>query len=1369
MNAWLTTFAGFSPSIVDAPGWVVLLLKITMILTAAWLVHLALLAANPRWRVLLWRVTAVGLICLPTLSWLLPAINIRLEQAAPVNVAMGIPTPAPVRVADRDIAVSAPGGFAGDLPDRAALHRFPTRPNAPADDVGASPLPQPRGNVPASEKPSRITPSQVLLAVWLVGIATLACRLCVGYYRIHRLARCFIQPPQWVRSECLRVAQAIGCRGCVEVVQSAAVQSPLLYCLRRQRLLLPAAMCDDAYRGDLPAIFAHELAHVRSRDLPWNFGLHLISVALWFHPLVWRMRRAHLAACELVSDAVSASFVGDVSGYCRTLARVAVHAYASIPATGIAMARRSSISRRLSALKRKVFSLPLRRRSMIAFGLVALLTVALLGVLQFALAAPPATEPAAQPATAGKGETKTVAKEAEPAKNRAVPAKSGVAGPKTGSLRVLVLDPQGKSLADANIHAGVWTEEKGFKANHNYKTDSAGITCVELPKTFFILRLWARKEPLVAMFADWEQNELASGKGVPEEYTFRLESGVTAGGRILDEHGKPIAGAKVQVMLSGNPKPAKADRHTGYDIWLASGSDAATTNADGRWRIENVPNRSEAALTLKVFHPDFASDDNWGGIQKEAGITMKMLRDETAKLTLKRGIILRGQVTDPAGKPIKHALVVRGDDPYMFSTGNGVPCVFPTDADGRFRLPAQPPGEKVLTVITPGWAPQLRHVNLQSGLPSQDFRMAPGKPIQLRIVDAAGKPIPRIYVNIEGWRGGKSLYNIRHPNILDSKIPGQADKNGIWEWTWAPDDPVKLNIYPYAMKGFAPCELEIAGGAPPRTVTLKAEHLITGRVTDAVTGKPIPAFTVIPINVFRKDWLSAERMNAVVGKNGRLNYLATRTDVALRLRIEAAGYRTQTGPEFRMGDDTSRTQDFQLQPSPPVTGVVLDAAGQPVAKAEVLLATPTEWPKLDESINNHVATADAAGRFNFPDPGEPFIAVARADAGFAQAEFPAGRHDTGVLRLQPWAAVRGLFRDGGRPVRGALMLLQPVRADTLDRPRVDAIQQTRTDVNGRFEFKQVPPLPGSVRVHLGPWQDEGFRSGPSVPLDLQPGQRAELDLGGAGTVVKGKVTLTGKFPADLDCTYSLNYLVSRTPGIAPPPEIAVAGLDIRNGWKAAWSRTTEDGAYLSTLQHWFVKLAPDGTFRVSGVPPGEYDLAIEIYAKPSGCLVDPLAQKVVRVTVTAADAARGELTLPEIPAEVVPIPAIGDTPALTFHRADGADGSLTDFRGRYTLLHFWASWCGPCKQQLPALRRLHEQFAARGLAALGLSLDDDPAAWEAALKRLDLPWPQGRIAASGGAGVSSVPAYWLLDPAGKIVAKVYDLDELAKSLAERLK
>jgi hypothetical protein len=70
-------------------------------------------------------------------------------------------------------------------------------------------------------------------------------------------------------------------------------------------------------------------------------------------------------------------------------------------------------------------------------------------------------------------------------------------------------------------------------------------------------------------------------------------------------------------------------------------------------------------------------------------------------------------------------------------------------------------------------------------------------------------------------------------------------------------------------------------------------------------------------------------------------------------------------------------------------------------------------------------------------------------------------------------------------------------------------------------------------------------------------------------VIKGKVTLTGNVPPDLDCTYSLNYLIRREPSIAPQPEIANLGFDIRKGWQPTWLETLEGRAYLATMQQWF--------------------------------------------------------------------------------------------------------------------------------------------------------------------------------------------------------
>ena len=264
---------------------------------------------------------------------------------------------------------------------------------------------------------------------------------------------------------------------------------------------------------------------------------------------------------------------------------------------------------------------------------------------------------------------------------------------------------------------------------------------------------------------------------------------------------------------------------------------------------------------------------------------------------------------------------------------------------------------------------------------------------------------------------------------------------------------------------------------------------------------------------------------------------------------------------------------------------------------------------MSQDIGNHKVLTDARGQFEFPDPGEQWAVVARTNAGIAIGEFPADRHDAGTLHLRAWASVKGQFKDGGRAIRGATVVIHPIRVDARGQPQISAYMQTQTDADGRFEFPRVSPGPVNVRVILGPWSDPGYRSGPAVPLDLKPGQSASVMLGAGGTTLIGKVKLTGKVPKDLDCNYSLNYLIRREQGIVPPPAIAALGFDARKGWRDTWMQTREGLTYLSTFPTWFVKLKPDGSFRVSGVPAGEYDLAVSVYAKPSGCLVDPLARR----------------------------------------------------------------------------------------------------------------------------------------------------------------
>ena len=214
-----------------------------------------------------------------------------------------------------------------------------------------------------------------------------------------------------------------------------------------------------------------------------------------------------------------------------------------------------------------------------------------------------------------------------------------------------------------------------------------------------------------------------------------------------------------------------------------------------------------------------------------------------------------------------------------------------------------------------------------------------------------------------------------------------------------------------------------------------------------------------------------------------------------------------------------------------------------------------------------------------------------------------------------------------------------------------------------------------------------------------------------------------------------------------------------------------DIAYLQTLHYYFVTLDQDGRFQISGVPAGDYDFAIALYQPPEGgCLVSPVGTKVVRVRVTEEAARKGTLDLGEIPVTVRPGPRPGEVvPDLAFTAFSGETVKLSDLRGRYVLLDFWATWCGQCVADLPAVRRLHETYGAdKRLAILGLNLDDDPDQARQFVQERKLPWTQGSL---GGRpdnpvlaryAVSSVPAYFLIGPDGKLIRSSQSVEEIAE-------
>ncbi|MDI1256599.1 MAG: TlpA disulfide reductase family protein [Flavobacterium sp.] len=132
-------------------------------------------------------------------------------------------------------------------------------------------------------------------------------------------------------------------------------------------------------------------------------------------------------------------------------------------------------------------------------------------------------------------------------------------------------------------------------------------------------------------------------------------------------------------------------------------------------------------------------------------------------------------------------------------------------------------------------------------------------------------------------------------------------------------------------------------------------------------------------------------------------------------------------------------------------------------------------------------------------------------------------------------------------------------------------------------------------------------------------------------------------------------------------------------------------------------------------------------------------------------------------------------PDFTANTPDGKIASLKTSLGKLTIVDFWASWCGPCRQENPNVVALYKEFHAKGLNIVGVSLDDDAAAWKTAIEKDGLLWTQvsnlkkWKDPIALQYGIDQIPATFLLDASGKIIARDLRGDALKAKVASLLK
>ena len=126
---------------------------------------------------------------------------------------------------------------------------------------------------------------------------------------------------------------------------------------------------------------------------------------------------------------------------------------------------------------------------------------------------------------------------------------------------------------------------------------------------------------------------------------------------------------------------------------------------------------------------------------------------------------------------------------------------------------------------------------------------------------------------------------------------------------------------------------------------------------------------------------------------------------------------------------------------------------------------------------------------------------------------------------------------------------------------------------------------------------------------------------------------------------------------------------------------------------------------------------------------------------------------------------------------DGTDVKLSDYvgQGKYILLDHWASWCGPCKAEMPNVVNAYAKYHDKGFEVVGLSFDREKEPWVEAIKEWEMPWihlsdlKYWKTVASDVYNVNSIPDNLLIDPEGTVVARCLRGDALEAKLAEIFK